>query len=120
MIDLPPGMHSAAPGPDPQRPEQRPDETDSDYRGRMARLEGNWATRVALLLIVAGFGFLGTDLATLFAFGRVEGSPNLPLLPVWAPTLSLGAAIIGVRVVRRLREPRARSKPFDWPERRRL
>ncbi|MDD5219546.1 MAG: hypothetical protein PHV11_03120 [Candidatus Bipolaricaulis sp.] len=43
----------------------------------------------------------------------------MPLLSVWTPILSLAAVIIGVRLVRRLRKPRARSKPFDWPERHR-
>ena len=120
MIDRPAGMYPGGLGPDPAPPEQRPDEADSDYRGRMARLEGNWTTRFALLLLVAGLGLLGTDFALLFVFGSVEGSPDLPLLPIWAPILSLAAVIIGVRIVRRLREPRARSKPFDWPENRRF
>ncbi len=120
MIDVPPGMYPAGLGPDPRPLERRPDETDSGYRGRMARLEGNWTTRFALLLLVVGLGLFGTDFAMLFVFGRVEGSPNLPLLPIWAPILSLAAVIIGVRIVRRLREPRARSKPFDWPEDRRF
>ncbi|MCX6094354.1 MAG: hypothetical protein NTY63_06000 [Candidatus Bipolaricaulota bacterium] len=120
MIDLPAGMYPGGLGPDPAPLERRPDETDSDCRGRMARLEGNWTTHFALLLLVAGLGLLGTDFAMLFVFGPVEGSPNLPLLPISAPILSLAAVIIGVRIVRRLWEPRARSKPFDWPKDRRF
>jgi hypothetical protein len=107
------------PGPDPRK--RRPGESDRDYEGRMARLlDGNLARRITFFLLSGGLFFLATDVAMLLVAGRAEGVSDFPLMPIWAPALGVCAAILGVRIVRRCRAPRARSRPFDWPENRRF
>ena len=116
MIDRTPIMRPQSPGPDPQQ--RLPGETDEGYAGRMARLfETDLARRLMSFLFAGGLFFFGTDLAMFFITGRVEGMPDFPLMPFWGPTLSLGAIILGVRILRRLSEPRRGKEPITRPTR---
>jgi hypothetical protein len=54
----------------------------------------------------------------LLIAGRVEGAPDFPLMPLWGPILSLGVIILGVRIQRRLSEPRRRMEPQNGPDNR--
>jgi hypothetical protein len=85
----------------------------------MARLfETDLARRLMFFLFAGGLFFLGTDLAMLFIAGRVEGAPDFPLMPLWGPILSLGVILLGVRILRRLSEPRRRTEPQNGPDNR--
>lgn len=117
LFDGAPMLGGGAPEPD-RRMERRQGESDEGYAGRMARLfETDLARRLTSFLFAGGLFFLGTDLAMFFVAGRVEGTPDFPLMPLWGPILGLGVVLLGVRILRRLSKPRRPKEPITRPTR---